>query len=187
MKPTTKEYRRPLLTARQVGMVAALGGLGFTWRALGLIVPLPGLTLGIRWTLVAISAFAGGPYVALLNGVLFCLPSPIPLMLDFPMGGLLLCVFVKTIWKHRGSWGYILLALWIVILMAPVHVFDAWFLSYVAKIAPFWPMLVSIFSFQYWVYCLQMIIPIILLNRLFPDFMRPRWSWRGGEIVEETD
>ncbi|MFX1300854.1 MAG: hypothetical protein ACFFDE_07915, partial [Promethearchaeota archaeon] len=59
IKITDGEYRRPLLTSRQVAMIAAFGGLGFAWRALGLVIPLyPPYVLDIRESINVIAAFA---------------------------------------------------------------------------------------------------------------------------------
>ena len=186
MNASSEEYRRPLLTARQVGIVAAFGGLGFAWRALGLVIPLiPPWVMDVRYTLLAIASFAGGPYVGIACGILYCIPSPLPFMLDFPQAGVLYASIAYTVWNHRKSWGYVVLIVAAIIIQAYMQIFDTFFLAYVAQLVPFWPGLIASFSVPYGIYVIQVIIPIILAIRLFPDFMKPRWSWRGGEKVED--
>jgi len=180
--------RKPFLTARQVGMVAALGGLGFAWRALGLVIPLyPPMVLDVRETLIAILAFAGGPYVAIASGFLMGLPSALP-MLDpwyYPLVGLIICMFTKTIWKNRGWKGYLLL---IVITAVAEFVGQTLYIiamAYGLQIAPFWPEFVATFvSGTYFIYVAQEVIPLIIVIRMFPDFMKPRWLWGGGEELD---
>jgi len=180
--------RRPLLTARQVGMVAALGGLGFAWRALGLVIPLyPPFVLDVRETLIAILAFAGGPYVAIASGFLMGLPSALP-MLDpwyYPLVGLILCVFTKTIWNNRGWKGYLLLVVVLAVAEFIGLTLYVAAMAYGLQITPFWPEYVASFAGgTYFVYVAQEVIPLILVIRFFPDFMKPRWLWRGGEAPD---
>jgi len=180
--------RRPLLTARQVGMIAAFGGLGFTWRALGLVIPLfPPFLLDIRETINVIAAFAGGPYVAIGVGILIGLPSAVPMcdVIYYPLIGLITCLVAKTVYAHRRSWGYILLAITLIAAEALALTIFIWELAYVLRLVSFWPEMVASFGVTYWIYVLQEVIPLIICIELFPDFMKPRWSWRGGEEIEE--
>lgn len=179
--------KRPLLTARQVGMIAAFGGLGFTWRALGLVIPLfPPFLLDIRETILVIAAFAGGPYVAIGTGILIGLPSAVPMcdVVYYPLLGIFTCLVAKTVFKHRRSWGYVLLVPVIAVAEAIVLAIFVWILAYVLRLVSFWPELVASFGITYWVYVLQEIVPLIICIQLFPEFMKPLWSWRGGEVIE---
>ena len=183
-----KPERRSRLTARQVGMVAALGGLGFAWRALGLVIPLfPPFVMDIRETLTVITAFAGGPWVAIAVGILFGLPSGVP-MADLPYSvilGLCITLAAKPAWKYRGPKGYAILFVTILIAEALVLTIVNLIVAYALQMAPFWPQMVATFiGGTYFVYVAQEIIPLILCIKLFPDFMKPRWLWRGGEEAD---
>jgi len=179
--------KKPLLTARQVGMIAAFGGLGFTWRALGLVIPLvPPFLLDIRETILVLAAFAGGPYVAIGTGILIGLPSAVPMcdVIYYPLIGIILCLVAKKVYQHRHSWGYILLVPTIIVAEALGLLLFVAELAYVLQLVSFWPELVASFGITYWLYVLQEIVPLIICIELFPDFMKPRWSWRGGEVLE---
>jgi len=185
---TGSKTRTPRLTARQVGMVAALGGLGFAWRALGLVIPLyPPFVLDVRETLIAIVAFAGGPYVAIASGILMGIPSSLP-MLDpwyYPIVGLFFCLVTKTVWKHRGPVGYGLLLVTCLVAEGVGLTLYVAALAFGLQIVPFWPEMVATFAGgTYFVYALQQWIPMVIVLRLFPDFMKPRWRWSGGEALE---
>ncbi len=185
-KITPPKKKKAWLTARQVGMIAAIGGLGFTWRALGLVIPLlPPYLLDIRETVNVIAAVAGGPFVAIGVGLLIGLPSAIPMMdiVYYPFIGIFLSIFTKTIYKHRHSWGYVLLLPVLAIAEAIGMLYSAWLLDFLG-IASFWPFLIASFGITYWIYVIQMFVPLIIIIELFPEFMKPMWSWRGGEITE---
>ena len=184
IKPT----RRPRLTARQVGMVAALGGLGFAWRALGLVIPLyPPYVLDIRETLIVIIGFAGGPWVGIASGILMGLPSSVPMcdVLYYPLIAVVVSAVAKTVWRWRGAKGYALLIVTIAIIEAIALIIFNAMLAYVLQLVAFWPETVATFAGgTYFVYVAQEIIPLILCIKFFPDFMKPRWLWGGGEEVE---
>jgi len=107
IKITEKEsYRRPLLTSRQVAMIAAFGGLGFAWRALGLVIPLyPPYVLDIRESINVIAAFAGGPWVAVGVGILIGLPSSVPFcdVIYYPLIGIILSLVSKHVFAKRDT------------------------------------------------------------------------------------
>ncbi len=186
------EKRRPLLTARQVGMIAAFGGLGFAWRALGLVVLIPPTTyvLGIRYTLLAIVSFAGGPYVAIASGFLMGLPSAYPLYdcVAFPLIGITIASVSKRAWrwmeekKHIRAYSLILVA----IILAEFIISAPWgaFVIAMFGVAPFWPFFLSTVAGPSIVHILQEFIPLAIVLRTSPEFMRPRWLWSGGEELE---
>lgn len=183
--------RRPLLSARQVGMVAAFGGMGFAWRALGLIIPLyPPFVLDIRETVLVLAAFAGGPYVAIVSGFLMGLPSAIPVgdTWYYPLLGLSVCAVAKRTWRWiregKTILGYLVLAITLIVAEA------VWGSLYILLISEYglglvslWPELIAFFSGTYEIYVAQEFIPLIIAIKLFPDFMEPRWLWSGGEKV----
>jgi len=190
---TEKPPRRPFLTARQVGMVAAFGGMGFAWRALGLVIPLtPPFVLDIRETVCVLAAFAGGPYVGIASGFLMGLPSAIPVMDTwyYPGIALLVCSVTKPAWKlikeGKAALGYGLLIVMIIIAEAIFSILANLLISeYGLGLVAFWPETVAYFmAGTFEIYVLQEIIPLILCIRLFPAFMEPKWLWSGGEAVE---
>ena len=190
---TGKPPRKPFLTARQVGMVAAFGGMGFAWRALGLVIPLtPPFVLDIRETVIMLAAFAGGPYVGIASGFLMGLPSAIPIMDTwyYPGMALCLCAVTKTAWKlikqGRSALAYTLLIVIIIIAEAIFGTLANLLISeYGLGLVAFWPEQIAFFmGGTYAIYVLQEIIPLILCLRLFPAFMEPKWLWSGGEAVE---
>jgi len=187
-----KSARKPLLTARQVGMVAALGGLGFAWRALGLVLPLPGAyVFDIRQPLMPIIGFAGGPFVAIAAGILYGLPSGLP-MVDlwyYPLLGLIVAACAKWVWRHRGPLGYVVLALVIAFATSLVNLLTNIELSteYGLGFVAFMPENFTTFVIPgaNWIYIVAQLATIFVLIKLFPDFMVPRWLWKGGESVED--
>lgn len=187
IKITEEEYRRPLLTSRQVGMIAAFGGLGFAWRALGLVIPLfPPYVLDIRETINVIAAFAGGPYVALGVGILIGLPSSVPFcdVIYYPLIGILLSLFSKHIFANKDKWGGLYALLIITIVLIPIELL-AWtifnFELALVGLVSFIPEMIGSFPTAV-IYMIQEIIPLWIVLKLFPDFMRPTWSWKGGEV-----
>ena len=185
---SVKPARRPRLTARQVGMVAALGGLGFAWRALGLVIPLyPPYVLDIRETLIVIIGFAGGPWVGIASGILMGLPSSVPMcdVFYYPLVAVVVSAVAKTVWRSRGAKGYALLIVTIAIIEAIALIIFNAELAFVLQLVAFWPETVATFAGgTYFVYVAQEVIPLILCIKFFPDFMKPRWLWGGGEEVE---
>jgi len=72
--------KKPMLTSRQVGLIAAFGGAAFACRAMGIVIPLvPPFVVGPALLFIAIAAAAGGPIVGALTGVLRAIPCGIPL------------------------------------------------------------------------------------------------------------
>lgn len=181
--------RRPLLTARQVAMIAAFGGLGFTWRALGLVIPLfPPFVLDIRETILVIAAFAGGPYVAIGTGILIGLPSAVPMcdVFYYPLLGIGIDLVAKFVYKNRKQWwAWVIMFIVIAVVEAAVLALFIAELAFVLRLVSFWPELVAAFGITYWAYVLQEFIPLFILVQIAPEFMKPTWSWRGGEIIEE--
>lgn len=170
-------------------MIAAFGGLGFAWRALGLVILIPPTTyvLGIRYTLLVIVSFAGGPYVAIATGFLMGLPSAVPLYdcVAFPGIGLIITSVSKRAWgwieekKYLRAYSLILIA----IVLAEYFVSAPWgaFAVSVCGIAPFWPFFLSTVTVPSVVHILQEFIPLGIVMRTSPEFMKPRWLWSGGE------
>lgn len=189
-KEAEVEYRRPLLSSRQIGMIAAFGGLGFAWRALGLVIPLvPPYLLDIRETINVIAAFAGGPFVAIGVGILIGLPSSVPFcdVIYYPLAGILLSLVSKYVYRIREESNGLKALVVLVVVLLPVEalvltIFNAELA--LAGMVSFKAEMVASFGITYWLYAAQMIIPLWLCIRYFPDFMKPNWSWRGGEEEE---
>jgi hypothetical protein len=188
-----KSQRRPFLTARQVGMVAAFGGMGFAWRALGLVIPLyPPFVLDIRETVIVLAAFAGGPYVGIASGFLMGLPSAIPLadIWYYPGVALTVCAATKPAWKliksGKSALGYGLLIVTIIFAEGFWGTLYNLFISeYGLGLVSFWPEEIAyLMGGTYEIYVLQEIIPLLICLKLFPSFMEPRWLWSGGEVTE---
>jgi len=98
----------PLLSSRQIGIAASLGGLGFAWRALGLSIPLPipMLMADIRPILKDFGGAIGGPWVAMIICILGALPTPFPPLVvvgDFP-ARLLFAFIWKNLGAHKLPW-----------------------------------------------------------------------------------
>jgi LytS/YehU family sensor histidine kinase len=152
------------------------------------VIPLfPPFVVDIRATLDVIAAFAGGPWVAIAVGILCGLPSGVP-MADLPYSitlGLIMTLAAKAAWKYRGPKGYAILFITIVIAEAVVLTMVCLIFAYALQMAPFWPQMVATFlGGTYFVYIAVEWIPLVLCIKLFPDFMKPRWLWRGGEEAD---
>lgn len=189
MVPVPPE-RKPFLTARQVGLVAAFGGLGFAWRALGLVIPLyPPYVLDIREVVNILGAVAGGPYVGIAIGILLALPSGVPFadLAYYPGSAILFALMAKAIWPLKKP------RQWIIMILSVILIEYLWampsfaFMLQVFGMAPFWPeYLASAFGGTGYIYTAIMIVALALAIRMAPDFMKPTWSWRrGGEVYEE--
>jgi hypothetical protein len=109
-------------------------------------------------------------------------------MADLPytiIKGLCITLTAKTAWKYRGATGYAILFVTILIAEALGLTIVNLIVAYALQMASFWPQMVATFiGGTYFVYVAQEIITLILCIRLFPDFMKPRWLWRGGEEAD---
>jgi hypothetical protein len=188
IKITEEKYRRPLLTSRQVAMIAAFGGLGFAWRALGLIIPLyPPYVLDIRESINVIAAFAGGPWVAIGVGILIGLPSSVPFcdVIYYPLIGIILSLVSKHIFEKRdvlyGAYSLVIIAIVLAIAEAIALTIFNFELAIVGLVSFEAEMIASFLGGTYLIYVIQEIIPLWIILKLFPDFMRPIWRWTGGE------
>lgn len=170
-------------------MIAAFGGLGFAWRALGLIIPLyPPYVLDIRESILVIAAFAGGPWVSIGAGILMGLPSSVPFcdVLYYPLLGIILSLFSKHIFAKRNLF-YGLYSLVIIIVVLAIGelicltIFN-FELAAVGLVSFVPEMIGSIVGGTYAIYVIQEIIPLWIIIKLFPDFMKPTWRWSGGEV-----
>jgi len=181
--------RKPILTSHQIGVAAALGGLAFVWRALGLGIPLvPPFIIDLCHTITLVAAFAGGPYVVIIVGILIGIATVIPWtdMLGYSLCGVLFCLNVKGIYRLRGWKRHLLLWWWSAMhayFIAPLYwlaMFD-----FVLHMIPFKVVLLWVWSTgETTIYWLIRAIPLSILLEVAPTFMEPRWSWRGGELPE---
>ena len=173
-------------------MVASLGGLGFAWRALGLVIPLYGTwVLDVRNILIMMIGFAGGPYAAIISGLLYGIPSGLPLidLWYYPVQGLIMAAAAKTIWKNKGIAKYGLALITCAIANAIVSFFTVVVLSdYGFGLVAFWPYFNTIFlGGIYFIYIIAQIIGLFIALEFFPDYMKPSWSWKGGEELDDED
>lgn len=183
--------RRPLLTSRQIGIAVSIGGLAFAWRALGLVIPLyPPIVFDMRPAFLAIGTFAGGPYVGLIIAILCAIPAGIPIvdLIGFSVWALLFSPVVKKIWALKGIKRHALL--WFTVFL--LEYFWVWpyligVLSFVFGFFPFWPMMmIAWFGGGALADTILISLAVSLAIEYAPDFMRPTWSWKGGEeYVEE--
>jgi len=181
------KVRREIITARQIGLIVALGGLGYAWVALGFLIPLyPPYIWDVREPTLALAAAATGPYGGIITGIIHGLGTGSPADLGFyPQMGFVVGALSKRIWA-LGGWKRIAafagISIFVEFLWPGVWAILCadWFYG-----IPFWT-----FAPMWWgicapVYSATEIIVFAAAVRLAPDLIRPRWSWRGGEIVEQ--
>lgn len=183
------EVRKVWISSHQIGVAAALGGLAFAWRALGLGIPLvPPFIVDLCHTITLVGAFAGGPYVAIVIGILIGAATVIPWtdMLGYSLTGVLFCLNVKGIWRLRGWKRHLLLWWWAAMhayFIAPLY--WLYMFDFVLHMIPFKTVLLWVWSSgETTIYWLIRAIPLSLLLEFAPSFMEPRWLWRGGEQTE---
>jgi len=182
-----RKRRRVLLSSRQVGIVAAFGGLGFAYIALGLYIPLAGpWIVDLREPLTVLTGMVGGPWVGLMTGFLCIVGSP------WPMGeapyymvlGFLTGVVSKKIWALSGWRRWVTLIICLFVFEYLVFLWPAWwwntFLGY-----PFMVLIYTGYFGALPIYIVTEVIVIALGYRFAPEFMEPRWLWIGGESVRK--
>jgi hypothetical protein len=186
-EPKTRK-RKSYLTTRQIGIVAALGGLGFAYPALGLYIPIvPPFIVDIREPLGVIISMAGGPWAGLISGFLMGISGTTPLagVPYYMMEGFLFAIFAKKIYELSGWKRYALLSGWIVFLN--VVVLSPWLavslsVIYGNTIYSWWLIMWGVAVFP--LYIVEEIVACSIAKRFAPAFMKPRWLWSGGEALE---
>jgi hypothetical protein len=181
------EKRRVWLTTRQIGVVAAVGGLGFAYAALGLYIPIvPPFIVDIREPLAVIIAMSAGPYAAIIAGVLMGLGlSPVDGIPYYVMLGFLFSLVSKKVWKLTGWKRYALLVG--SILAIYVFVLGPW-LSFAESVIygmtfwDWWNIMWGVAIFP--MYIIEEIVVILVAMKFAPEFMKPRWLWSGGEELD---
>ncbi len=188
----SEKETRKIISSKQAGLAAALGGLAFAWRALGLNIPwVPPFVVDLGHTLVVLGSFAGGPYVTLIISILIGIPSWDTWidMLGYFITGLGICFLAKTIWKYRRSkfshvliWFYSVTAAYLVAPAYWLFMFDNFLhmIPFRATLFYVWSPLGDALP-----YTLLRGIPLSLALVYAPNYMQPRWRWRGGEEVVE--
>jgi hypothetical protein len=185
---TKKEGRRVWLSTRQIGIVAALGGLGFAYCALGLYIPIvPPFIVDIREPLGVIIGMAAGPWGALIGGLLMGISGTTPLAgVPYYMTlGFLFAIFSKKIYALTGWKRYTLLS--IVIIALNVFILAPWLglsLSIIYGMT-FYDWMVIMWGVGVFpLYIVEEILACAIAMKFAPEFMKPRWLWSGGEKVE---
>jgi len=181
------KVRREIITARQIGLIVALGGLGYAWVAMGFLIPLyPPMIWDVREPCLTLAAAATGPYGGIITGIIHGIGTGSPVdLLYYPVMGLVVGALSKRIWAP-GGWKRIAVFSFVVIIceffingLWAILATD-WFYG-----IPFWTFAPMWWSICAPVYSATEIIVFAAAVRLAPDLIRPRWSWRGGEIVEQ--
>lgn len=180
-----------LLTSRQIGIAAALGGIMFVQDALGLrITIMPPVFLSLGHAIYRIAIFAVGPWASLIPNIVHCFFTTVPPIhfFGYLVGGLFFAVAAKTIWKLGDTWKrYVFLFYWCWV--------DAFFLSPAVFLIPFDKIMHFFNAVTVWIfvwsigettaYTFIRFVPLMLILKYAPGFAKPVWSWRGGENLEQ--
>jgi hypothetical protein len=175
--------RAPLVTSRHLAIAAVFGGLGFAWRALGLVIPLvPPFVLDMRLPFDVIGAATGGPVAAIILGILYAIPSglPIPDLYFYTVFGLFsVCLPYKKFYRFKSPWNVVAMAAWVFLtysfILVPINLM---LYAYVFRLFPFWPTLYVWYAGPTWVYATVATATIILLMTSAKKFAEPTWHWR---------
>jgi len=177
------EERLPLLTSRQLAAAAVFGGLGFAWRALGLVIPIaPPFVVDLRQVLIIIGAAAAGPYGSMIIAVLFALPSALPVADIFYYGwqGLIFCIFYKRLYYMKSRLRWVLLSVLIGFLAFSANAFMSMAISsFVFRLFPYWPMFLTTWVFPGigYTWVIFEIVGFLVTARGAPRLIVPTWSW----------
>jgi hypothetical protein len=179
--------RREIINARQIGLVVALGGIGFAWVALGFLIPLyPPMIIDLREPTCVLAAMIGGPYVGLIVGIIHGLGTGSIIDIPYyPILGFVVGASSRLIWRLGSYWKRI-------VGVAAITIVCEYFLNgiwaiYATQLAfgiPFWTFAIPWWTIIAPVYVAEEAVLYAIALKLAPDFVRPRWTWRGGEIVE---
>lgn len=178
--------RKAFLSSRQIGMIAAFGGLGFAYIAMGLYIPLvPPWIVDIREPLVALTGFAGGPWVGIMTAFVCIIVSPAganpALEAPYYMGiGLLCGIASKKVWKLKGSMRWVGIIVVCFISEYLMYLYVAWFMVAIWGFDTATAVGIGWFGVSP-IYAVTMVLTVGLAMRFAPEFMEPRWLWRGGE------
>ena len=125
---TSQETKRPLLSARQIGVAAAFGGAAAAVMILNITVPFaPGLALDLGEIFVSLGAALGGPIAGVIVGFLKGIGAgpdrnvPPHMLVGFVWGYWYLYLWKFTVNRKHGKW--IRIALWTVSMPVYYYVF----------------------------------------------------------------
>lgn len=191
MTEISPQPRKRLMTSRQIGLAASLGGLAFAWRALGLAIPIvPPFVVDLCHTIEVLGAFSGGPIVSIVISILIGIPTWDTWidMIGYAIGGLTLCLLAPTIWKFRDNKVIAHTLIWYYSIMSAYFIAPAYWLTMfhdLLQMIPFKEVMFWVWSpvGDAWIYTLLRGIPLSLVLELAPGFAEPKWSWFGEQHV----
>nr|MDO8043890.1 hypothetical protein [Candidatus Baldrarchaeota archaeon] len=187
----TSRFQQRFLTTRQMGIAASFAGLMFVQDALGLRITLmPPVFLSLGHAIYRLAVFSVGPWAAIVPALVHCFFVTVPpiTFFGYMVGGLFFAVATKTIWKLGDTWKrYVFLFYWCWV--------DAFFLSPAAFLIPFDKIMHFFDDVTVWLwvwsigettaYTFIRFIPLSLALKYAREFMKPTWTWRGGEDPEQ--
>lgn len=120
--PSIESTRAPILSARQIGVAAAFGGVALALVLAGVTIPIPGtpVVTDPREIFTTIGASLAGPIGGIVVGILAGIAEPgIPLasLLAHIIGGIYSGLVYKNLsWRFKDN-NFVRLALWVVQMM----------------------------------------------------------------------
>jgi len=174
--------KEPLLTSRQVAYAGVFGGLGFAWRALGLVISLfPPLMVDMRQSFLIIGASASGPYAGLAIALLCMLPSGLPLLdvVYFPVLTILWLLPYKRIYNLPSTYRYLLIWVWAFVVQFATDIIALGWGGWVLNLWPFPEYMITEWTVGVGeLYAVQNALSAMLAIKFAPKFMEPLWKWR---------
>jgi hypothetical protein len=124
----SKEERIPPTEFRsmEIGVTAVLGGLGFAFKAMGLVIPILGpFVVEPKDVCVILSGMLGGPIVCAIVGVVSSLASPWPFISWVFAIPIIIFGFIhryfRRPWYHiADAGGYLFCWLWWIFILSPL-------------------------------------------------------------------
>ncbi len=175
------KVKRPLMTSRQIGMAASVGGLCFAWRALGLLIPtpVPGMWLDVRAALYPYVSAVGGPIVSLIVHILGQAPTPV-FFVSVPglwaANGLIFAFMYKNLGIYKINRKY----RWIFVFIA----FAISYLVYTSWLSVSMNLVTGTPLYQHWILNMTLYYPVaVLYNGIILNVLltvtpsEPRWRW----------
>jgi hypothetical protein len=183
--PPSEEAKRPLLSARQIGIAAAFGGAALAIVLAGLTIPIPGtpVVTDPREPFTTIGASLTGPIGGIIVGILAGVAEPgIPIasLLAHIVGGIYNGFVYKHVTHGRFS-GRVRLVAWAVQVLVYYYVIVVpLFAVGVAVFYPdpttsFFPLLVSLWGFVIPESIFTTVVTTIVMAALPERFKRPMW------------
>lgn len=183
--PPSEEAKRPLLSARQIGVAAAFGGAALAIVLAGLTIPIPGtpVVTDPREPFTTIGASLTGPIGGIIIGILAGIAEPgIPLasLLAHIIGGIYSGLVYKHVTYSRFT-GRMRLAAWAVQVIVYYYVIVVPLFSlgisifYPDPTSSFFPLMVSLWVFVIPESIFTTVVTTIVMAALPERFKRPMW------------